>query len=559
MKREVFFALSALVGLAAASAPAHAGCGCDKPPPAPATVRPHASYAGTPITIFHPGLTAGETYVVVFRSAEKNQTSVVTAPAVALRDLADGKQKAQVVVALPNLPLGPAAVDVYTQAPSDSPLVSTGDDALTVVAAPIVLPNEYGTWKQSGYRAAVGRDGTAYVAFDLGGLRQPMVFQAQAKGYALRFGGKDIGFYNTQGFLMQRLVDLGSAEPVPGMFVYPAENAADSDLLHYSRHEFSTYFLQHEERQAHARSDDPNWHRDGSPHIDHDHLILAISARTKNGAPLTPGATQPFTLELTTHSLFSKGLVGQRSITIENNAAVDSYDPSASGALCGGDLYSNGPITLADNASVCGDATATKVSLGKRATFRGNAYRVSSSDTVMDVSVPKGIEDLGSINILINQQNVIHGPGSFRVRNLSVAALGRLHIDNSEGPVTLYVTGKLSVALGGVVSTASTDPEQFAIYVAGDDAVRIFGLGTERFHGVLYAPYSSVNLGSGDFYGAFVADALIAGGSTRVHYDETLRSAIELGAALGGDDFVGTAKDKPLNPVRTLTGTLLGK
>lgn len=559
MKREVSIALLAFIALTAASSPVQAGCGCDKPPPVPATVRPHATYAGTPITIFHPGVIAGQTYVVVFRSADGGQTSVVTAEGVARRDLADGKVKSQVEVALPDLPLGPTAIEVYTQKPSDRPLVSSGDDALTVVGKPVALPDQYGTFNAPGYRAAVGRDGTAYVAFDLGGLRQPMVFQAQAKGYALRFGAEDIRFYNTQGFLMQRLVDVGSAEPVPGMFVYPAENPADSDLLHYSRHEFSTYFLQHEERQPHARSADPNWHNDGTPHIDHDHLILAIDARTQNGQALAPGATQAFTLALTTHSLFSKGLVGQRSITIENDAAVDSYDPGARGALCGGDLYSNGPITLSDKASVCGDATATKISLGKRAIFRGNAYRVTAADTVMDVDVPKGIKDLGSINILINQRNVIQGPGSFRVRNLSVAALGRLHIDNSAGPVTLYVTGKMSVALGGAISTESDDPEQFAIYMAGSDPVRIFGLGTEQFHGVVYAPYASINLGAGDFHGAFVADALIAGGTTRVHYDEALRSPIELGTDADANGIVGTSQDKPLNAVRTLTSTLLGK
>src|SRR5207247_3327840 len=58
------------------------------------------------------------------------------------------------------------------------------------------------------------------------------------------------------------------------LFVFPAANpATDSDALHYSRHEFTTYFLQHMERQPHAvDSTDGNWHLDGSRHVDHNHL-----------------------------------------------------------------------------------------------------------------------------------------------------------------------------------------------------------------------------------------------------------------------------------------------
>src|SRR6184192_4125716 len=99
------------------------------------------------------------------------------------------------------------------------------------------------------------------------------------------------------------------------MFVVPAADASgsESDTLRYSRHEFSTYFLQHQERQPHAVDPtDGNWHMDGSRHVDHNHLILAIAGRV-NGAAPAAGATPPFDLVTSTYSLFYRGLVGASS------------------------------------------------------------------------------------------------------------------------------------------------------------------------------------------------------------------------------------------------------
>src|SRR5262249_22382920 len=151
----------------------------------------------------------------------------------------------------------------------------------------------YGKGVYPGYRAAVGRDGVAYVSLDLTGMQMPMVFEAQAKGYPLRFGGDDVVFYNVQGFLMQ-MIQVGT-QPVPGMFAFPADvGSLASAILHYSRHESVTYFLQHADHLPHSVDPkDPNWHLDGSRHVDHDHLILAIMG-TLNGVPPKPGSTPAF-------------------------------------------------------------------------------------------------------------------------------------------------------------------------------------------------------------------------------------------------------------------------
>src|SRR5439155_5956796 len=93
------------------------------------------------------------------------------------------------------------------------------------------------------------------------------------------------------------LTQQGTRTPIPGMFVFPTDDDANSDELHYSRHEFVTYFLQHAERMPHqVDAADGNWHVDGSRHVDHDHLILEIAGRLRDGSTPRPGATPAFTL-----------------------------------------------------------------------------------------------------------------------------------------------------------------------------------------------------------------------------------------------------------------------
>ena len=108
--------------------------------------------------------------------------------------------------------------------------------------------------------------------------------------HPLRFTNDDVVFYNIQGVMMQLL-----AEGMPGLYALEAaDGTPDSDLLQYSRHEFNTHFLRHAERKTHGvDASDPNWHQDGSRHIDHDHLIVAITEMLDDGSTPVAGATRP--------------------------------------------------------------------------------------------------------------------------------------------------------------------------------------------------------------------------------------------------------------------------
>ncbi len=235
--------LGAVLALAAAAPePARGGCGCDKPPPPPAQVRPGIAYAGAPVTLFSPAFQVGVAYTVTFTSGITGDATGVSATVVSLRDLADGQYKPQLVVPLPSMPLGPASISA-TRGNRNKPDVAIDDSAFTVAPTPVALPAQYGSWHYPNFQAAVGRDGVAYMAFDATAINLPMVFEARAAGYPLRFGAEDVVFRNVQGFLMQLLMQGApdATQPVPGMFVFPAANPdTDSETLHYSRHEFTS-------------------------------------------------------------------------------------------------------------------------------------------------------------------------------------------------------------------------------------------------------------------------------------------------------------------------------
>src|SRR5581483_9743157 len=202
-------AMLSLLGIVLSARPADAGCGCDKPPPPLAQVRPNVAYAGAPVSLFGPSLNVGDAYVVTFASGVAPASTVtMTTAVVNLRDLGDGAYKPQLVVAVPSLPLGPASITA-TPVAGNAPAIAIPDSSFTVAPMPMAVPTGLAEYHFPNYPAAVGCAGVVYLSLDLTNVQQPMVFEAQPRGYAMRFGGDDVVFYNVQGFLMQRLMQTG--------------------------------------------------------------------------------------------------------------------------------------------------------------------------------------------------------------------------------------------------------------------------------------------------------------------------------------------------------------
>jgi hypothetical protein len=515
----------AAVSLAAllAAGPARAGCGCEKPPPPPAAVRPAVTWPGRDVTFFHEALEAGRSYRVRFVSALGGGSREVTATAVSRRDLADGAVRPQLVVPLPDLPLGPARIEVRAAA---GPLtLDVPDHAFTVAPPPIPILTHVDRTVFEDVRGAVGRDGVVYLSLDFSEIQHARVFRAQALGYPLRFTHDDVVFWNVQGFLMQLL-----GEDMPGLYTVSTGSLLDSDVLQYSRHEFHTHLLAHVERGGHALDpEDPNWHLDGTRHIDHDHQIIAIDGHLLSLLPPAAGATPPFDLVLETHTLFQHGLLGDDSVEVSGEAAVDSYDSATALPGANGDVRSNGPVFVDTNASVAGDVAAESAAILGSVT--GSVSEGVAPLELLPVDVPSAAQDLGSLEVG-NDDTVVLSPGSYRVDELIVGSDGQLVVDNAAGPVTLYVTEKVDVQSTLGVQTAAADPERFAVYVAAGADVKISNEAV--FHGVVYAPGADVEVsGQGEWYGAFVGRNVKVTGGALVHYDEALqaeyeRSSVEL-------------------------------
>ena len=494
-----------------------AGCGCDKPPPAPASVRPNVTYGGMPLTLFDSSLVNGASYTVKF-TAMNGTTASVSATAANKRDLADAAYKNQLIVNVPtSLPLGPVGITV-TQGGQTAPFLSIPDTSFTVAPQPIAIPAQVGTFSYSNYQAAVGRDGMVYLSLDLSSTRNPRTFRAQALGYPLRFTTADAIIYNTQGFLMQLL-----NAPIPGLASITSGTTGDSDFLNYSRHEFNTYFLQHAENQPHSTDPaDGNWHLDGTRHVDHNHLILAIAGKI-NGAAPAPGATLTFTFSLKQATLFDNGLVGLNAVNLVEQTTTSSFrstDWNFTASTAGhGDVLTNGILFSTRDTRIDGNVTAASTIGGGQTT--GTKTISSTPTSFLSVAIPNGIPNIGAINLSGGATQTL-GVGSYVVSSITIATGSGLVIDNSMGPVTLYVTGSISIFGTGSVTMTNPDPERFAIYVMNSSPVTLTGSG--QLYGLLYAPLSPVRLlGNSDIYGSLVGLSMSLFGTADVHYDIALR------------------------------------
>jgi hypothetical protein len=496
-----------------ASEPALAGCGCTKPPPPLASVRPSVAWSGAEVTLFDAALVAGQFYEIRFDSGTANgPPRRVTGTAVSKRDLSDGVYKPQVVVPLPAMPLGPASVQIRTA--GGAVIADLADDVFTVAPSPIGIPTGVGVYRFENYRAAVGRDGTVYLALDFGDVQHARVFDAQAVGVPLRFESRDLAFWNVQGFLMQLL-----GQNMPGLFAIDASQGANSDVLRYSRHEFNTWFLQHGERESHAVDpSDAAWHLDGTHHIDHDHQILAIDAKLPGGSPLPSGPTPRFTLEVTTSTLFSSGVVGRDSVLVDNGASIQSVDLATGTVGHRGHVASNGGVSVQNESIVDGDATADWFDVGSGGVATGALEPIATPLDFLPVEVPSGLTDLGD---LVVEAPFSLGVGSYRASKLDVMAGGVLSIENAAGPVTIYVTGSMTVKDGGHIETALADPESFAVYLVAGSSAKFTD--ESGFFGVVYGPDAVVEVDNeGAFTGAFVGASMVVKNGARVLYDASL-------------------------------------
>lgn len=269
-----------------------AGCGCDKPPPAPAAVIPNVAFVGMSVTLFHSSFQAGQSWTVEFHNGP---TPITTAGVVATKrvitDPTGTTYAPQLTIVIPSdLPMGPTRI---VASALGSPSLVVPETAFTIIGAPVMFAERNVEYEVENYDTGVDVNGILYMA--AGGLNavcKTMRFQTRLKGFPLRFDNGDVMIMNQQGFLIDALIDPN--DPALGIrrrFSVVKKKQDKSNRLIYRRHSFAQYCADHQPGGPKAVDpQDPNWHLDGTLHVDYSTLIFAVDGHFDNGTKPAQGS-----------------------------------------------------------------------------------------------------------------------------------------------------------------------------------------------------------------------------------------------------------------------------
>ena len=231
-------------------------------------------------------------------------------------------------------------------------------------------------------------------------------------------------------------------------------------------------------------------------------------------------------------------LVGIHSLTASGNITTDSYssasgayDPAAAGNR--GNLCSGGPITLHGGVHVRGDIRSggsdDVVMRSASAIVTGNVgSRVKPLElppvTVHDVAwnndnVRLGKALNGARDFDLAGDHVFAIPaGIYFVNDMNLRGSARLKIT---GETVIILTGDLNGSGNAEFSNDTEIPSNLRILATSG---KITLAGRKKFHGVIYAPHSRVDVsGNADIYGAIVGGNLRIVGNATAHFDEALQ------------------------------------
>jgi hypothetical protein len=233
---------------------------------------------------------------------------------------------------------------------------------------------------------------------------------------------------------------------------------------------------------------------------------------------------------------FAYGLFGDSGVQLSGAASTDSYDSTlgpygGANRSDGGNVGSNGDITLQGSARINGDATAGpegQVIAKGNPTVTGESSNASSAQSLDPVTIPAGAVSIGNLKVANNDRRTVYA-GTYVINDFTVEGGGVLTIDTSGGPVVFYVTGSTSIGGNGQVVVTNNGARAFSVFQTSDAAVQIEGSG--GITASIYAPRATLKLsGAGALFGAFVGGAATLAGSAALHFDQSLRTAGGSGA-----------------------------
>ncbi len=157
------------------------------------------------------------------------------------------------------------------------------------------------------------------------------------------------------------------------------------------------------------------------------------------------------------------------------------------------------------------------------------------------VVMPSGQGAYDTIEVPARGRLEIHGPVRVAAGQLTVQTGGELHFDASSGPIELFVTERLWIQDGALMSAVETPSTQTSLLVPASEWTDRNGdmildppadlRAQGQYFGTIYAPNSPLTIVSGfEVFGGVVADSLTIESLAKLHFDFALTK--DVGEAL---------------------------
>ena len=288
--------------------------------------------------------------------------------------------------------------------------------------------------------------------------------------------------------------------------------------------------------------------------LDTEHLQLRSTGMAKGGT-----ATLGLVIRKGRTNLGALGMFSEQDLSLEGGTLVDGYNSEDGdyatqlaadpGSVQKGRITSDGSVTIdatAGPTAMHGDAFAGgagTVNLINSPTVTG-VSEVRPVDVVLDpvevpditlgtglthgagppMVVPSGKYGARFLQLGVDADMVLQGPMLLVVDGMTLAAGSELTLDTTGGPIVMYVSNLADVEPGAAMTNTSGDPTRARLNIAGPATATLEGDGP--FHGLLYAPETTLLLGSDfELFGAAVAQDLDVAPGAQLHYDRKLSEA----------------------------------
>ena len=248
---------------------------------------------------------------------------------------------------------------------------------------------------------------------------------------------------------------------------------------------------------------------------------------------------------------FDSALVVKQTLVMKTGSVVDGYNyENGESDLRVVTLSTLGSqITLGPGSLINGDVAVgvggdpSVVISASPGSIQGKSYALTEEVWLPSVTVPASIDSLPSAGTIKGPATltisgkcdtisatkgdiIIDGPVTLYVTgDISLGNSSQMQInkDNPDASLTLFLGGNLYVKNGGVINNLTQDPTRLKIYGL-DSCVNLSLAATGAFYGAVYAPEAEMNLKSSvEIYGAVVVKIFNQGSSANFHYDAALR------------------------------------